>query len=273
MRFGRLKLVSTAVVISTTSKVFRARALHLESSACLLPHIEKAISGGEDAFFCRENEFGVFDGVGGWADSGVDSGLFARNLAKETAAALERQPAADLVIALQQGLSAVQEVGTSTACLVRISAEGQLTALNVGDSGFRLLRHDDQGKLFIALRSEEQTHYFNCPWQLGTGSTDLPEHGDKLEGSVIAGDVLVLATDGCFDNLFDSELIALIQQSQGASASHLATTLAYAARETSLHPAHRTPFAASSALAGYDFPGGKPDDITVLVTIARSQKQ
>lgn len=47
----------------------------------LLPHPEKAYKGGEDALFASEHVLMVADGVGGWADSGIDPGLYSKKLA------------------------------------------------------------------------------------------------------------------------------------------------------------------------------------------------
>lgn len=43
------------------------------------------VSGGEDACFVLEHEFGVFDGVGGWTAIGHDPGIFTRGFAEAVA--------------------------------------------------------------------------------------------------------------------------------------------------------------------------------------------
>ena len=50
--------------------------LRLEAAAILLPHPAKAQRGGEDAFFIEGCSVGVADGGSGWAERGVNSGLF-----------------------------------------------------------------------------------------------------------------------------------------------------------------------------------------------------
>lgn len=60
-------------------------------------------------------------------------------------------------------------------------------------------------------RSHEQQHYFNTPFQLSLPPTELqsqvladrPESADQYEFSVEDGDVILLATDGLFDNVPD----------------------------------------------------------------------
>ena len=45
-----------------------------------LPHPDKAYKGGEDAGFVSEKLLAVADGVGGWAESGVDPALYSKKL-------------------------------------------------------------------------------------------------------------------------------------------------------------------------------------------------
>ncbi len=81
----------------------------------------------------------------------------------------------------------------------------------------------------VVFRSEEQQHDFNFPYQLGSQSRDRPSHADVKQYVVSAivafvigpntlhrvkvaeGDIVVLGTDGLFDNLFDEDIIQSIQ--------------------------------------------------------------
>ena len=47
---------------------------------CMIPHPDKAYRGGEDAYFANNQLLIVADGVGGWADYGVDPGFYSRFL-------------------------------------------------------------------------------------------------------------------------------------------------------------------------------------------------
>ena len=68
---------------------------------------------------------------------------------------------------------------------------------------------------FLQNRSQEQQHYFNTPFQLSLPPShlatevlsDAPESADRYEFSVEHGDVILLATDGIFDNIPDSVLV------------------------------------------------------------------
>ena len=52
--------------------------------AVSIPHPDKVATGGEDAHFILDGSdrwaIGVADGVGGWAEVGVDSGVYSRFL-------------------------------------------------------------------------------------------------------------------------------------------------------------------------------------------------
>ena len=48
----------------------------------IIPHSDKVYKGGEDAYFVNKNILIVVDGVGGWADSGVDPAIYSKKLCK-----------------------------------------------------------------------------------------------------------------------------------------------------------------------------------------------
>ena len=46
----------------------------------MIPHPDKRQKGGEDAGLATTKYLAVADGVGGWADAGIDPGLYSKNL-------------------------------------------------------------------------------------------------------------------------------------------------------------------------------------------------
>jgi hypothetical protein len=44
----------------------------------------------------------------------------------------------------------------------------------------------------VFFKTKEQQHSFNFPYQLGTGSTSLPEHADIIELDVQPGDLIIV---------------------------------------------------------------------------------
>ena len=75
------------------------------------------------------------------------------------------------------------------------------------------------------FRSHEQQHYFNTPFQLSLPPSnmatevlsDAPEAADRYEFSVEDGDVILMATDGVFDNVPDSVLVKEVGNLQNGS--------------------------------------------------------
>lgn len=53
---------------------------NLSTGSKIIPHPEKAHKGGEDACFTTSQVVGLADGVGGWAEHGVDPGLYSKKL-------------------------------------------------------------------------------------------------------------------------------------------------------------------------------------------------
>lgn len=223
---------------------------------------------------------GVADGVGGWRAYGVDPGQFSVNLMK----CCER-----LVLAgyfqgnqpsklLAQGFREMQEhkqqiVGSSTACLMMLShSDLKLYTANIGDSGFLVVR---QGA--VVHRSQEQQHYFNTPFQLSLPPTELqsevlsdrPEAADQYEFSVEDGDVILMATDGIFDNVPDTVLVEEMYKVQHCKDINIlqqcANSIALIASKLSRDPKFLSPFCVNALAAGIEAEGGKPDDITVLL--------
>lgn len=107
------------------------RTLKLLSGSCYLPHPAKEETGGEDAhFICvDEHVVGVADGVGGWADVGIDAGKFARELMSNSINAIQEQPgdSVDPAKVLEKAHSGTTAKGSSTACIISLSEKVTIT--------------------------------------------------------------------------------------------------------------------------------------------------
>lgn len=247
--------------------------LDLSSGHAIIPHPLKAYRGGEDVAmevsYQGHTIIAVFDGVGGWADLGVDPALYARRLADLVRGEFEANPerclteAKPLVSMLQKAydeLEASELPGSCTACLALLTSEGKLHVLNIGDSGIHLVR---DGKSIF--RTPEQQHFFNCPYQLGMGSDDIPANGDYyVLDNVMPGDTIVAATDGTWDNVFVDEVVDCVRA--GGTLTAIAKRIAKASHEHGADPTYVSPFATNAALQGLKYFGGKLDDVTVVVS-------
>lgn len=92
-----------------------------------MPHPDKEDTGGEDAHFICVNEqaIGVADGVGGWADLGVNSGLYSRELMSNSVTAVQEEPkgSVDPARVLEKAHSSTKAKGSSTACIIALTEQ------------------------------------------------------------------------------------------------------------------------------------------------------
>ncbi|KAI9373180.1 phosphatase 2C-like domain-containing protein [Aspergillus egyptiacus] len=194
---------------------------------------------GEDAFFVsrvgrsdsshNSVAFAVADGVGGWAESRVDPADFSHALCGYMAqTALDwNQPAEQLraKALLQAGYDQVVaddsiRAGGCTASVGIGLDDGRIELANLGDSGSVLLR-----QAAVHHYSIPQTHGFNTPYQLsiipprmrqqasifgGAFLEDFPRDASTTTVHMHHGDVLMLATDGVFDNLNNQDILKLV---------------------------------------------------------------
>eukprot|EP01088_Endostelium_zonatum_P011277 TRINITY_DN2529_c0_g1_i1.p1 TRINITY_DN2529_c0_g1~~TRINITY_DN2529_c0_g1_i1.p1 ORF type:complete len:339 (+),score=81.01 TRINITY_DN2529_c0_g1_i1:112-1128(+) len=250
------------------------------SSSHKIPHPDKAYTGGEDACFTFEDSaVGVADGVGGWAEVGVDSSIYSNALMNKAKSffsmpkiSLSSDPATDsLQFAYEQCLDIT---GSSTGIVAAIVGNN-VKLCNVGDSRAVLLRetHTQEGLRYkVQEYTVEQTYRFNFPYQLGTNSTTTPKkHGLKYDWSLQDGDYLVLGSDGVFDNLWGDDIASILNSTSDKSdVSKLAQKISLKASEVAEDSYNtKTPWAVGAKKAGKMGPiwtGGKMDDITVVVS-------
>ncbi|KAF0695864.1 Aste57867_13384 [Aphanomyces stellatus] len=264
---------------------------------------------GEDAYYIVGDaasqyvSFGVADGVGGWQESGVDPSAFSLALvdgAKDSflrttsSRPLPRQLLEDALVHVKAGGD--KNPGGSTAVfLVLDRHSGVLETANLGDSGYLVIRN--KAKLF---RSVEQTWAFNSPFQLSLypswmangGDHYLPKDADVTSHTLQHGDIVIVGSDGLFDNVFDEEILAeteiamdrVVQAHPEAqfssSAAPLPEDVAASVKKAMMDLSYSLTLMANSfahdqgrespfsKLAregyGYTFHGGKVDDTTVV---------
>lgn len=196
---------------------------------------------GEDAWFVSKighavdpgtAAFAVADGVGGWSESRVDPADFSHALCRYMAGSAvswpsEKSGAGTLRAKnlLQMGYDRVVNDGSvraggSTASVGVASDDGHVELANLGDSGSVLLR-----LAAVHHYSVPQTHGFNTPYQLsiipprmrtqaevfgGAFLEDFPRDAATTNVRMQHGDVLLLATDGVFDNLNNQDILKTI---------------------------------------------------------------
>jgi protein phosphatase PTC7 len=153
--------------------------------------------------------------------------------------------------------------GASTALVATIGKDGFLRVLNIGDSVCLVVRGDK-----VVARTKEIVHFFDCPYQLSEDSPDRAQDGTRLNFEVLPGDVVVMGSDGVFDNLDDTRIIETIASSP-ERASVIARRIADLSRKISLDDNAVTPYAKLAKRNGFeDFQsgrGGKLDDVSCVV--------
>jgi serine/threonine protein phosphatase PrpC len=235
-------------------------------------------------------------------------------------------PEETALAAMRRAYDGARSFGSSTALVASLDSEqGLLGIANLGDSSLVVLRSERVGLLLrwrVAARTKEQQHSFNCPFQLSCMPTpqdfpkliaegkqalvrviqrnpnaqmDIPEDADRYTFQVQEGDLIVLGTDGVFDNLhlddicelasrtitpfearqgFDSRSCTLEATSGRPSTcpGRIARALAEAALVRSRDTHVKSPFSQHAQKAGLYHVGGKMDDITcVCAWVARTK--
>lgn len=211
-------------------------------------------------------------------------------------------------------------IGSTTACVALFDGlRHQLHFSNLGDCGLIVLRHIDsdvagalrrdrttprterKSDLKLTFVSQQQLRKFNHPYQLGWTGSEIPEEEetsfrdarDACTSSVHVrrGDIVILATDGLFDNVDMDELVQICLEwetqngfmpesgdirdrerrwQRGESLSdvsmtriqELAERLVRRARELSVDKEVDSPFAILAKENDIMWSGGMPDDCT-----------
>lgn len=273
--------------------------LSVDVSGYSMPHPDKVKSGvkgmnrkgmgygGEDAYFYASNSngtwaLGVADGVYEWRHVGIDAGVFSRQLVEFCRQAVELGTM-DVLKVLQfasKHLKRSGALGSSTVTLGIIDTlQGRLATATIGDSGFILLGRSKEnymsstlrGTYYIRYRSPQQEHSFGCPYQLGhQDGADTPEDAMLSTMPLYPGDVLIMGSDGLFDNVADETIVEVVDRvlTNGGKPSDISQALAFKAFEASTDKSSTTPYSlAASEAFEMIYDGGKKDDISVVACI------
>ncbi|TMW61251.1 hypothetical protein Poli38472_013714 [Pythium oligandrum] len=145
----------------------------------------------------------------------------------------------------------------------------------------------------VSYRSPQQLHYFNCPFQLGFVGSEIhgdvtkdlahaassmtekplfetPENGVRLRVPVLEGDLILLATDGLFDNVDEEVLLDIVSDEPEVEA--MTRKLVQKAYDLSLDRTKDSPFARLAKENDLMWGGGMPDDITIIAARVEKRK-
>lgn len=149
-----------------------------------------------------------------------------------------------------------------------------LLVTNLGDSQVMVIRPRERKMIY---KSQEQWHWFDCPWQLGTNSPDTPTLNAVMDRVKInEGDIVIAMSDGVIDNLWEHDIVDNVSESierweagEGGSATgdrkgganggmaFVAEELMNAAKAVAIDPFAETPFMEHAVEEGLGFEGGE----------------
>lgn len=252
-------------VFGLPSKQFGYRIMNCGEDAMITSHSPKK----------RYSLLSIADGVGGWSTQDIDPSEFAWGLLNKTVIGFQERfknpksssnipPAMEILDNAHKTIINEKKImaGSSTACIVIIDhCEKRLSAVNVGDSGFIILRN---GKVYA--HSKEHQRGYNFPFQLSPMFyTDNVLDGDKYELGLLDNDIIIVGSDGLFDNLYDKQILDILdplrKESKDISIeafqnrlSEYGDKLLYTCKEWSMNTTWESPFSSYTK----KFPGQIP---------------
>jgi protein phosphatase PTC7 len=248
----------------------------LNAAAFSIPRIDKVKTGSEDSFFVSNNILAIADGVGGNHKQGIDPAFYSRgfmsNLKDYSEECLiSKEPLPPIKKIINEAYQRTNAKGSSTVVALKLNADDQsLETGQVGDSGFIILRKNQEEKWEIVVDFVSMQIKFNMPLQLSKGHTfNNPDKGVYKSYNIQNNDIIIVGSDGVWDNLFDDQIIGIVEQNieNGIlkDPKQLAEDIVNIASSFSIDEEYDSPFAIKAREHGLLRHGGKQDDITVIV--------
>eukprot|EP00164_Ancoracysta_twista_P005999 GFYU01008269.1.p1 GENE.GFYU01008269.1~~GFYU01008269.1.p1 ORF type:complete len:134 (-),score=17.58 GFYU01008269.1:37-438(-) len=116
------------------------------------------------------------------------------------------------------------------------------------------------------FRTPQQEHDFGFPFQLSSLGQDSPEDAQGSRVQLKRGDMIIVASDGLFDNVEDEVIATELWKYRHGPCGLLAEYITDMAVLNSTSPEMETPYS-KAATEEYSliYRGGKMDDITAVV--------
>ena len=245
----------------------------LAMGAANIPRDDKVLDGGDDAYFITNsviNAVGIADGVGSWRDKGINAGFCARELMEKCKSIFMGGVTTSPFIVLEGAENTLSEDGSTTVLLAHEDYEG-LKIAQVGDSNLVIIRNN-----YIMFQTTSQQHSHDQPYQIGKDGKESYDDARLYTVPVLKDDIIILGSDGLWDNLYPSQAVQIISGMDITKPSMMAHSLAINAYNSSHDETLWSPFTQRAyeegILAPTDFQdslGGKPDDITVVVAVVQ----
>jgi serine/threonine protein phosphatase PrpC len=81
-----------------------------------------------------------------------------------------------------------------------------------------MLLRPSESRIDKIFRSTPRQYYFDCPLQTGPGFKPPSKEAFSTCHDIQINDIIILATDGVWDNVFDNEVISMIEKKLGQEA-------------------------------------------------------
>lgn len=200
---GHIKKRGKRHPVLSPCAVCHRRQLHFDTVSFSIPSPKPTSSTGEDAFFADAHAITVFDGVSASTTQTTNAALYSAQLAHNTKRHLDYASNPTLKAAVKHALNDTTVGGSSTVCGVTLTGD-QLLSFNVGDSGFIVIRNG-----VIVHKSEFQRHSSSTPYQVSFTRRDDFAKSVKSTFRVCENDIVIVATDGFWDNMFSQRILDL----------------------------------------------------------------
>ena len=119
-----------------------------QTKSVIIPKDASIERGGEDSADNAEKLICVADGVGGWINRGVDSGLFSRALTQAVIDVHESDKSAPAKELLKYACQSATDTNMGSATAIVLKLDGlTIESAQLGDSGFSVFRAGEDNHL------------------------------------------------------------------------------------------------------------------------------
>lgn len=155
----RVLFISILIAISSSDSDLDEWKHHFRFASAGRPGPNKKNPKGEDAYYVNDVFMVVADGVGGWANRGIDPSLYSNKLVDNCKTNFYSNPqyySRNLKLLGNKSASSLYILGSSTLVMVALDPESLLLHTNnIGDSGYMILRKVDEVYQVIFKSSEQ----------------------------------------------------------------------------------------------------------------------
>lgn len=179
--------------------------------------MKHSLSCGDDAYFITKYGIGVADGVSGWTENGMAS-AFSNSLLFASAILINQGHVhPETIIASAYETTKENVIGGSSTVCIAVLNNNILNVGNLGDSGLILIR---KGQIIEKTEFMRIDNYIPCQlgkWSINDSNDDRYEkYGSRVcdmmiyHYNIIQGDIIIMATDGIFDNITNEQILDIV---------------------------------------------------------------